>query len=196
MHQFEDNSYIIKEKFSPLSNMYDFTHCPTNVSVLETDDTALNVDCQSNQGRVLADVQRELEQFLPGVHGVMIGRAAYNNPLLFATADSTFYGVRDPCLSRRQIVENYIQYCEWAQSEEGPRRIVKGKEQMISTMVLLNAMRNSINGLKNVNSYRQVMNDEYVKLLKFSPNPSPRAVVSSYTKIFSAAELYVTSLYN
>ena len=59
---------------------------------------------------------------LPAVHGVMIGRAAFSNPLLFATADSTFYGVKDPCLSRREIVARYIDYCEWAQSELGPNR--------------------------------------------------------------------------
>ena len=59
---------------------------------------------------------------LPPVHGVMIGRAAFSNPLLFATADSTFYGIPDPCLSRREVVARYIDYCEWAQSELGPHR--------------------------------------------------------------------------
>ena len=59
---------------------------------------------------------------LPAVHGVMIGRSAFSNPLLFATADSTFYGVKDPCLTRREIVARYIDYCEWAQSELGPSR--------------------------------------------------------------------------
>ena len=59
---------------------------------------------------------------LPAVHGIMIGRSAFSNPLLFATADSTFYGVKDPCLTRREIVARYIDYCEWAQSELGPSR--------------------------------------------------------------------------
>jgi len=44
---------------------------------------------------------------LPPAAGVMISRAVYNNPLLFATADSSFFGVRDPCLSRREIIERY-----------------------------------------------------------------------------------------
>lgn len=59
---------------------------------------------------------------LPPVHGIMIGRAAFSNPLLFATADSSFYNIPDPGLTRRQIVDRYIDYCEWAQSDEGPHR--------------------------------------------------------------------------
>lgn len=119
---------------------------------------------------------------LPAVHGVMIGRMAYNNPIAFATADSTFYGVKDPCLTRRQIIERYIDYCEWSQSSDGPRRNVKGgREQMVSTMVLLNAMRNVISGIRNVNKFRHEMNDIYVRKLnenKDNPNPNPREVVS------------------
>ena len=59
---------------------------------------------------------------LPPVHGIMIGRAAFSNPLLFATADSSFYNIPDPGLTRRQIVDRYIDYCEWAQSDDGPHR--------------------------------------------------------------------------
>lgn len=33
-------------------------------------------------------------------HGVMIGREAYHNPWLLASADSHFYGKRNPCFSR------------------------------------------------------------------------------------------------
>eukprot|EP01035_Chromulina_nebulosa_P002734 gene2734-3723_t len=53
------------------------------------------------------------EESLPAVHGVMIGRAAYSNPLLLCNVDSVFYGEKDPCLSRRQILQRYIEYCEW-----------------------------------------------------------------------------------
>jgi tRNA-dihydrouridine synthase len=41
--------------------------------------------------------QEEVE-CLPAMHGIMIGRTAFQNPLLFATADSEFFGVSDPCL--------------------------------------------------------------------------------------------------
>ena len=43
-------------------------------------------------------------------HGVMIGRGAYNNPWQFADADRRFFGCKNPGLSRREIVEEYIEY--------------------------------------------------------------------------------------
>lgn len=118
----------------------------------------------------------------PAVHGVMIGRTAYNNPILFTTADSTFYRTRDPCLTRRQIIEKYLQYCTWIQSEEGPRRMMKGgRVQMVSTSVLINSMRNIICGIPHVQKFRTALNDIYMdqlRLDKENPNPDPRFVVS------------------
>lgn len=115
-----------------------------------------------NREGYLHNVDNLYYESLPPVHGVMIGRAAYSNPLMFCTADSEFFGVRDPCLSRRDILSRYIDYCEWAQSDEGPRRIVKNKNQMVSTSVLLNSMRNIIHGIKNVNKFRLLLNDLYI----------------------------------
>lgn len=43
-------------------------------------------------------------------HGVMIGRGAYNNPWQFADADRQFFGCKNPGLSRREIVEEYVEY--------------------------------------------------------------------------------------
>lgn len=40
----------------------------------------------------------------------MIGRFAYNHPWAFRHADSTFYGQGDPGLTRREIVEQYLDY--------------------------------------------------------------------------------------
>lgn len=119
---------------------------------------------------------------LPPVHGVMIGRAAYNNPCMLATVDSMFYGVKDPCLSRRAILERYINYCEWAQSEEGPTRIVRnGTKQCASTMILINAMRNVVNGMKQCNAFRKALNDIYMHEIQGHAlpfNPDPRVIVS------------------
>jgi tRNA-dihydrouridine synthase len=49
------------------------------------------------------------------VHGVMIGREAYNNPWMLADADRYFYGVSNPGLSRREVLEAYLQYASEAQ---------------------------------------------------------------------------------
>ena len=42
----------------------------------------------------------------------MVGRAAYHRPWMFADADRRFFGERNPGLSRREVVERYLEYCE------------------------------------------------------------------------------------
>jgi tRNA-dihydrouridine synthase A len=135
------------------------------------------VSIDHNNAATLQSLRNETIEHLPGIHGVMIGRAAYNNPLMFATADSTFHSVSDPCLSRRQILERYMTYCDWAQSDAGPKRTIKGKEQSMSTMSLLNSMRNIIHGIKNVALFRQTLNDEYMRLVKINTHPSTREII-------------------
>ena len=119
---------------------------------------------------------------LPPVHGVMLGRVAFNNPVIFATADSELYGVKDPCLTRRQVLERYIDYCEWCQSQDGPRYTVKDDKLLtVSTSVLLNAMRNIMHGLPNNQRFRTALNDVYMEKIRGingTPNPSCRDVVS------------------
>ncbi len=46
------------------------------------------------------------------VDGVMIGRAAYENPFLFATVDGDFYGETAPPPTRREVVEGLLPYLE------------------------------------------------------------------------------------
>lgn len=172
---------------------------PAFASVPDVTESVSGADASVDNSSIMQNLQEEMHYKLPGIHGAMIGRAVYHNPLLFATADSTFYGVKDPCLTRRQILQRYLRYCEWAQSSSGPTRIVQGnKEQTVSTMVLLNAMRNVINGIKNVNAYRQKLNDEYMLRVKKTPNPCPREVVSFVTpkgfKYFSKMFFFFTFL--
>ncbi len=52
------------------------------------------------------------EQHLRQVDGVMIGRAAYDRPYLFAEADRRFYGAGDPPPTRRQVVDAVVPYLE------------------------------------------------------------------------------------
>lgn len=129
----------------------------------------------------------------PAVHGVMIGRAAYHNPMLFATADSTFFNTRDPCLTRRQILEKYLDYCDWIQSDAGPQRTVKGgRHQMISTSVLINSMRNVICGIPHVQKFRVALNDLYMdqlRIQKDNPNPNPRLIIEEAMKVLNEDDL-------
>ncbi len=52
------------------------------------------------------------ERHLQHVDGVMIGRAAYDRPFLFAEADRRFYGADDPPPSRRQVADAMVPYLE------------------------------------------------------------------------------------
>lgn len=80
-----------------------------------------------------------------------------------------------------QVLDRYIEYCEWCQSDDGPRYTVKGdKEITVTTAVLLNAMRNIMHGLPNVQRFRTALNDVYMDKLRGlngDPNPSCREVV-------------------
>lgn len=112
------------------------------------------------------------------VSGVMIGRAVFNNPLMLACADSTFYGTSDVCHSRRRVVEGYMDYCDWAQSDEGPLRVVAGKRQQATSALLLKPVHNLMVGLANNSRYKVALNDEYVARVRAGePNPPPRDIV-------------------
>ena len=57
----------------------------------------------------LEDAQRHLNH----VDAVMIGRAAYENPYLFAQVDRVFFQAKTPAPSRRQVIENMLPYIEY-----------------------------------------------------------------------------------
>ncbi len=54
----------------------------------------------------------EIQAHLEKVDGVMIGRAAYEDPYLFAAVDSEIYGEPGPLPSRREVLERYLPYVE------------------------------------------------------------------------------------
>ncbi|MEL6555940.1 MAG: tRNA dihydrouridine(20/20a) synthase DusA [Cyanobacteria bacterium J06621_11] len=60
-------------------------------------------------------IEQVTEQ-LQWVDAVMIGRAAYDNPYIFATADQTIFDEKTPPRSRTQVVQAMIPYIEeWTQ---------------------------------------------------------------------------------
>lgn len=52
------------------------------------------------------------KQLLEHVDGVMLGREAYANPYLLAEVDQQIYGVPGPVISRQEVMEGFIAYCE------------------------------------------------------------------------------------
>ncbi len=58
----------------------------------------------------------QIQYHLQSVDAVMIGRAAYDRPYLFATVDRDIYGESTPIPTRHQIVEAMLPYIEyWVQ---------------------------------------------------------------------------------
>ncbi len=55
----------------------------------------------------------QAREHLQQVDGVMIGRAAYDNPFLFAQADTVCYADETPPANRRQVIETMIPYVEY-----------------------------------------------------------------------------------
>jgi tRNA-dihydrouridine synthase A len=54
----------------------------------------------------------QVEQHLQSVDAVMIGRAAYDNPYLFATVDKEFYTEESQFFNRHEVVENMYDYID------------------------------------------------------------------------------------
>ena len=70
----------------------------------------------------LSQAARHLE----AVDGVMIGRAAYDQPFLFAEADQLFFGEQSEPASRRQVLEAMLPYLEgWTAQGLPPQRITR-----------------------------------------------------------------------
>ncbi len=61
----------------------------------------------------------EAQEHLLSVDGVMIGRAAYENPYLFAKADEIFFNDIKTSLSREEVLEAMIPYLENHQKNGG-----------------------------------------------------------------------------
>ena len=84
---------------------------------------------------------------LARVDGVMIGRAAYEDPYLFATFDRDFYGSPEPPPTRREVVAGMLIYAEsWLERGLNLQRI---------TRHLLPLM----NGLPGARSWRRLLSE-------------------------------------
>lgn len=68
----------------------------------------------------------DITNHLQFVDGVMVGRAAYEKPYIFAEVDSRFYNENHPPKTRRQIIETMIPYIDdWAGKDINPQQIIR-----------------------------------------------------------------------
>jgi tRNA-dihydrouridine synthase A len=79
--------------------------------------------------QTIAQAQVHLAQ----VDAVMIGRAAYDNPYLFATADQVFYGETETVRSRQAVAEAMIPYTDhWVNQGFSPHKITRHLLQLFA----------------------------------------------------------------
>ncbi len=75
----------------------------------------------------------QIQQQLQEVNAVMIGRAAYDNPYLFATADRDIYGTVGTPPSRYQIAKAMCPYIDaWANKGMKPNKIIRHMLQLFT----------------------------------------------------------------
>jgi len=68
----------------------------------------------------------DMRHHLKFVDGVMVGRAAYENPFLFSLVDQVFYGSQAPPPSRFEVIEKMVDYIErWRQKGLYPNHILR-----------------------------------------------------------------------
>ncbi|KAF8688158.1 hypothetical protein HU200_042388 [Digitaria exilis] len=71
----------------------------------------------------ITTVDQVSASIIQGAHGVMVGRAAYNNPWnMLGHVDKEIYGKPTRCISRRQILESYQVYGDSIIGQYGPSR--------------------------------------------------------------------------
>ena len=79
---------------------------------LKTDFPSLQIEINGGITTLL-----EVSHHLQATDGVMIGRAAYDNPYLFATADALFFHRQAASPTRRQILEPMLPYLDGWQTQ-------------------------------------------------------------------------------
>ena len=118
---------------------------------------------------------------LPALEGAMIGRQAYADPMMLANADSTFWGVKDPCPTRRHCIDRYLDYCDWIQGEAEPVLLTRDAPKppkFTGTLVLTQVLHSVFKGCDGNGEYMKVLNEQYVKLRK-SRNPTAHEIVDA-----------------
>ncbi|KIG16278.1 tRNA dihydrouridine synthase A [Enhygromyxa salina] len=99
--------------------------------------------------RTLAQVHEQLEQ----VDAVMIGRAAWDDPWMFAAADRALFGGADPDPTRPEVVAAYLEHVQdWLAVPRGPKR---GRP---SPTILLRPLMNLFAGRPGARRWKQALN--------------------------------------
>jgi hypothetical protein len=120
-----DNRYI------PPLHPHVVTEVARDFSSTLTPNNNNNLEVVTNGGiHSLDDIyERSSREQTSHVHGGMVGRAAINHPCAFASVDQSLYGVENNIKTRRDVLSQYIQYCQIKEEEfQGRRRSYENTE--------------------------------------------------------------------
>lgn len=87
-------------------------------------------------------------ELLQGIDGVMVGRAAYNDPWQLVEVDRLFFGDDHAVVTRQEVIERMTQYLQSIEPE--------GYLAMHATLVHMLGMMNGIRGAK---AWRRILSD-------------------------------------
>lgn len=95
------------------------TSCINNSSI---NSETLNIEgiCSNNVNEYVKiwSASETTQQQQQQLHGVMIGREAYNNPWAWANVDKYYYNKSNPGYSRREALDSYLTYTDRLQRSE------------------------------------------------------------------------------
>ena len=116
---------------------------------------------------------------LQSVDGVMIGRAAYDQPFLFALADTLFFGAPPAPPSRRQVLEAMLPYLEgWTARGLPPHRITRHLLGLFAHQPTARAWRRLL-------SARALTADTAIKALRTALSDLPARVLDARPQTLS-----------
>ena len=115
-----------------------------------------DLDIVLNGGvRSLDQAESILADYDECLHGVMIGREAYNNPWLFVDADERFYNDRPrrEGTTRRDVLTAYLDYCDGMQGDD------ENHEKGTNTCNMVKPLHNFFAGCASEGAYKAALND-------------------------------------
>ncbi len=99
--------------------------------------------------------QEEITHHLTKVDGVMLGRAAYENPLLFSNVDQKYFAADSPIKTAKQIIIEYFPYLE--------EEVKNGTPLSCITRHLVNLVK----GCAGARSFRRLLSEHAQQLFAF-----------------------------
>ncbi|ETI51765.1 hypothetical protein L914_04764 [Phytophthora nicotianae] len=115
------------------------------------------------------------------VDGIMIGRAAYNTPWNFRDADRLIFNAeRNPNLSRREIIELYLEYAEDLQAKWGSTEPLSDSPYTMATSALMKPLLALFNGEFGGKAFKREISAQWAKK---GPRPELREMIENAMKV-------------